>query len=218
VIAYHIDVQDLATPGLQRVRGGLAPAQLNPVVGRAAANATKEHFIALNRERPNALGGTRTNYYLGAARGTSYRVVEDGVIISIAQVGIAQRYYGGTIRRRLAKFLTIPARAEAHGKRASEFPDLIVLWRRRGGLREPYALARAVSTQIGFRRSADGSRTISNRGVQGGEIIFWLKREVTQSPDPSVAPAPDKIYGAVISNVTAHVERLAARAGNGGAS
>lgn len=215
-----IDMRDAASPALKRVEGVLRPQQLNPIVGRAARNVYVEHFRAKNRRSPNRFGAKRTNYYLGAARATTFRAVDDGVVISVNQVGVRLHYFGGVVRAgkgvssssgKATKFLTIPARAEAHGKRASEFPDLIVL--RRGGHQhgEPFALARAVSTSIAFRKGRDGQRRSVSRGEQGGEIMFWLKREVRVPADPDILPQPIDVGAGVFSAVNQAIDLAWAR-------
>lgn len=205
-LAFQISiVNDKASGAVASLRAGLQPAQLNPIVGRAARNVYREHLFGLNRQRANRLGGPRTNFYAGAARATQFRVVGDGVIVSINQVGIGLRYFGGTIKPVTAKYLTIPARAEAHGKRASEFPDLEILFGRNG----PYALARRVSTLISLRRNRGTSAiTVGNRGVRGGEVLFWLVKSVTQQPDPAVLPYPELVAARAVAAVDDYAQRL----------
>lgn len=177
-----------------RVLRAIAPARINPVIGRAASNTTVAHLRRLNQERPNALGGRRTNYYAGAARGTSFAVVDDStVVVSIAQRGIRQRVFGGTIKPRQAKFLTIPVHPLAHGKRAREFGDLEIVF---GAGGRPVALA----------RKASGTRRF-------GEILFALRRSVTQRPDPSVLPANATLRADIVRAVESAVARAARRPG-----
>lgn len=203
--------RDGASPALAAVRTFLSPSRLNQLVGRSATNVYRQHLFGLNNTRPNALGGQRTNFYAQAARATHFDVAGDiGVIISINQVGIAQRFFGGTIKPKTAKFLTIPARAEAHGKRAGEFNDLIVLFGKNG----PYALARAVSTAISVgRRGADGTRRVASRGQQGGEIMFWLVKEATQAADPTVLPDKATVFEQVNADLRKQLELEISRAG-----
>jgi hypothetical protein len=205
---------DTATPAVRSLVNGLQPAQLQPIIGRSARNIYREYLFDQNAKRANALGGKRTNFYSKAARGTSFDAVGDHVIISIASVGIAQRYFGGTIRAGAngsgKKFLTLPARAETHGKRASEFKDLEILWGRKG----PYALAKRAATLISVGRpGVGGVRKIGTRGQQGGEVMFWLKAEITQQPDPTVLPKPENVGAAVIKDLGDYAQLLTDRAG-----
>ncbi|MBA4136766.1 MAG: hypothetical protein C0518_05565 [Opitutus sp.] len=217
MIGVLIDVRDRASPVVRAIGRAVDPRRLNPVVGRAVTNTYRRHLFALQNERPNKLGGTRTNYFATAARGTHFDIVADGVIVSVNQVGIRLHVLGGTVKPKTKKFLTIPARSEAHGKRAREFNDLVLVFNRAG---RPVALARAAQSLIGFRRDKS-SRAVTGttrRGSSGGEIMFWLVDSVTFRPDPTIVPASLDVYAAIISSVNAHVDLAAARATNPGAN
>lgn len=183
--------EGIATPA--RVLSALRPAAINPVIGRAGSNAVVKHLRALNTARPNQLGGKRTNFYAGAARGTSYAVVSDTeVTVTVAQIGIRQRFFGGRIVPTGGrKFLTIPAAAEAHGKRAREFSDLEVVFGLGG-------------RPIGLARKAQGKRAF-------GTILFRLVRSVTQRPDPTVLPTSADLGAAIAPAVQSHIERAIRR-------
>lgn len=214
-----ISTSDRATPVVLALGRALRSPSLRAVVGRAGVNVYQRHLFGVDNARPNALGGARTHFYADAARGTHFDVLPDGVMISVNQVGYRQRVLGGTIKPTTAKYLTIPARAEAHGKRASEFNDLVVVFGR-GGV--PVALARAHQTSL---RAVAGPATASVLGVrqlargaeQGGEILFWLKKEVTQRPDPSVAPSTFDLAAGLISEANVYLDRAADRARRGAA-
>ena len=194
-------------PGVVRAIGrALQIDRVGPIIGRSANNTIREHLFGLNSSRPNALGGSRTNYYAQAARATQFQVEGESVIVSINQIGIAQRYFGGTIKPKKAKYLTIPARAEAHGKRAGEFNDLVVVFGRGG---QPIGLARAWQTKIGQNKSG---QTVS-RGIAGGEILFWLVKEVTQQADKSVLPEDGTMTEAINRDVASYLDRITQRAG-----
>jgi hypothetical protein len=208
VIAVRIDLANQASAAVDRVQGVLSPSRLAPVMGRAARNVYVDHLRRKNADSPNQLGGKRTNYYLGAARATNFRAVDDGVLISIPHVGIAQRYFGGVIRAKPRKFLAFPVHPDAHGKRPREFPGLSLIFGRDG---EPIGLMRA---RLRPRK----------RGMVGppvpepfGEILFRLTKEVNQAPDPSVLPQPLEVGAGVFSAVNDAVALAWARK-NGGSS
>jgi len=215
-LALNISTSGHGPRVVRAISRAVAPERIKPVVGRSAVNTIRTHLFGVNASRPNALGGTRTNFYASAARGTSFTVVDDGVVVSISNVGIRQRILGGTIRPRTAKFLTIPATAEAHGKRASEFDDLVVVF---GAGGQPIALAHALFRRSRTQLSALPARlrigTTRTVGQHGG-IVFWLKRSVTQQGDPTVLPYPEQIYSNARSDVAAFVQRAADRANQGG--
>lgn len=168
MIAYQINVRDRATPFLVKSTVALRkPAALNQIVGRACQQMTKQHFLDLNQQRhrsPNKVVG----FYATVASSVSFTSSQTSAIIAASHVAIAQRFYGGTIRPVKVNWLTIPARSETLDKSAREFNDLVVLFR--GGV--PFALASASS--------------------EGSEIMFWLRKQVNQKPDPTVLPSVQK--------------------------
>lgn len=227
MIATQINVADASRPALHGAQAYLASPAARNTVGRAVSNLMRGHFGELEADRPNALGGARTHYWSDARRGTHYVVQGDDVLVGTDQPGVRLHYLGGTVlpgvgpysrpsylTGKPAKYLTIPARAEAHGRRASEFDDLIVLWGRSG----PYALARAVSTMIAFSQNADwragdtvtGKRkflTTKARGEQGGEVLFWLVKRADFDPDPTVLPTEAQIQDTATSALSSELVR-----------
>ncbi len=205
-IGILIDYTDHVTPSLAALGVTLEPAALQALAGRAARTVYQRHLAALDQDRPNALGGRRTNFYGRAARQVSWSAVEGGVLISIPWRGLAQRYFGGTITPiPPKKYLTIPAAAEAHGKTVADFDRnaLQFLYGRDG----PYAIAERPATLIGFgRRRGDGTRSVRAIG-EAGRVLFWLKESVTQEGDTTVLPDPDKVASAISTTISDHVER-----------
>lgn len=189
MISIHITESDRATPRLRQVVSGLAPARLAPIAARAGQQAVKEHLYARDAVG-NRLGGRRTHYYGQAARATTFEIQGPLVIISVTQIGIRQRFYGGTITPKKAKYLTIPARAEAHGKTAREWGERLVLVRSRGG--EPVALA-------------------LNSKSGPGLVMYWLKKSVTQAADRTVLPEPDTLREQIGTEVGKYLNLLSAR-------
>lgn len=201
-------VSDTATPALRRLVAGLAPARINPVVGRSARNLIRSHLFGLNASRPNWLGGPRTNFFTKAGRATQFQIVGDSVIVSINQVGMQHQYYGGTIRPKVAKFLTIPVHPRAHGKRAREF-DLELVYGLGG---EPYALA-TKSTLVSVIRQTRGGRITRTLGGRRGEIMFRLVKKVTKQPDPTVLPPTPMFVEHIKLDLEAYFHRLIGRQG-----
>lgn len=205
-------VRDTATPALQRMAAAVQPGRLQAIIGRSAANTYKQHLLGLNQTRANALGGPRTNFYAAAARGTSFRVVGDDVVVSISSVGIRQRYFGGTIKPKTTKYLTIPAIPEAHGKRASEFQGLrFAIVPDEQGRQRP-ALVQGAQTLIRGRRSKGGVRFRAIGEIRE-RVVFWLARSVTQQPDPTVLPYTELVETRVQRDVAAYLQLQIDRAG-----
>lgn len=207
-LGISIDIRDTVRPAMARLNGALRPEQLNPVIGRAAVNVYRGHLLQLNRTRPNKLGGKRTNFYAQAGRGTNFVVEADGITVSIPSVGIAQRFYGGVIRPKASKFLTIPVHPAAHGKRAREM-DLEVIFGEGG---RPIALATKSTRAVQITQNRRGEAVRKSIGRRG-EIMFLLKKSVTQAPDPTVLPRTDEVAAAAIIAVNDSVDRAIKRQG-----
>jgi hypothetical protein len=217
MMATQVVVTDRATPVVVAIGKAVNSAEMRHVIGGAVVRVFKRHLSAVNTARPNVLGGDRTNFYKTAGDGTHYDLLPDGVLISVGaglpDGAFRQRVLGGTIRAKRSKYLTIPARAEAHGHKASEFHDLVVVFGRGG---QPVALARSVQTSLRVTGAATaavlGVSRLSRGEVTGGEIMFWLKKEVTQRGDPSVAPQMLDIAAGAFSAANSHLDRVAAKA------
>lgn len=208
--------RDDVSPLLERIRSAAASRGLMLVMGRAVATQIKDHLVALNAQR-HRYG---RNYYARAARAVSVRAAGGFALITIAHVGIRQRFYGGEIRPRFGKYLTIPVAPEAHGMRAREFNDLrfaMMVDPKSGDLRP--ALVRRASTAISFarRRGKDGvmrTTVLAGDYRNGGQVMFWLARRVSQRPDPSVLPTRQEMLSTALEAGTRRLARLDA----GGAS
>jgi len=201
-----VTFEDEITPLMARVRTAAGREGMAVEIGRAAQQTTREHLFRLDRARHK--GGR--HYYAQAARSTHQRSVTGGVMISINQVGIRQRYYGGTIRPR-GKYLTIPASTRTQGTRAREYNDLefrYVLDPKLGAVRP--ALVRKVSTAPALAERVKGSRRVTPAETFTGEIMFWLVRKVTQRADPSVLPDRKLLVRSMFAAAEARLARLAA--------
>jgi len=228
-VSFTIDIQDRATPAVEGALSELQLAGVKPAIGRAVVRLVQQHFLRLNASRANPLGGPRSNFYAQAARNTRYDVQTDGVLVSVGQVGIRQRLEGGEMVPRNVKYLTLPAIAEAYGKRTREFPNLAIMWRRLAGQTRPVALVEAEATpptRLPAHRRAGGqvrqdgppaSRWAGTRGIQtnsvGGKIFFWLVKSVTQPADPSVLPSERELTEAAVTASGDYFDRLLRRGG-----
>lgn len=203
-LGMQVKIGDTATPQLVRLALAADPARLLPFAGRAAATVVRDHLVALNTDRHRSGG---RNYYFQASRSVHSDVVGSRAVVSINQIGIAQRYFGGPIVAGAngsgKKWLTIPARSEAYGNRAGEFNDLHFVFFREGLA----ALVQNEQSSLGGRRGAPKGSTV------GGGVFFWLVRSVDQEADPTVLPTAAEMTGAAI---TAVGKQLVADGGRGG--
>lgn len=177
----------------------LKGARLNTQIGRGVANLFQGHFISLDARRANSLGGKRTHFYGDAAEATSSSGTDAEAIVTVAQQGIRQRLLGGTIRPGAGKkYLTIPARAEAYGKRAREFKDLrfVKLKNGRGML-----VAGELTGATG-KISKKGELQF-RAGSEEGVVMYWLVPSVAQKADRGVLPSDEAIRASVEKTIDA---------------
>ena len=180
---------DTASPALARIEKALGDGSVARVAGRSLRNTVRSHLFAKNTTSPNRLGGTRTNFYASAARGVQNPSVSGNVAtVSINQVGIRQRYYGGRIDAKPGKLLTIPADASAHGRRAREFSNLHAIY---------------------FR----GGQSVGALVDANDQVMFWLSRFVVQKPDPSVLPTEAAMLTDITRDVREFIVRTQLRGG-----
>lgn len=186
-----IKISDGATPMLQALLAKLHPTDVANTVGYTVKEMTVAHLKEYDANHPNKFGASRTHYYKGAADGTSLTVGGDTATISVNQTGILQRIYGGKIVPKNAKYLTIPANAQAYAKKARDFPNLVPLIRRKNGVVRAVALAEATTTPLlkGFRKSGE----IRRGKVTVGRVYFWLVLEVNQIGEPGIVPSREKV-------------------------
>jgi hypothetical protein len=182
VISIRIDKR---LPGLERAERALRDATLAHAAGGAVARLLQDHFRARN-SRGNRLGGARTNYWASAAKAVSWKADSSGATVTVSHIGIGHHYHGGTIKPVNSKYLTIPAVAKAHGRRAREFGNL---------------------TAVIFRKGRLGA-LIEKSGQKGEEskVIYWLVAKATKQPDPSVLPPEAQITQTALEAIRRQIQ------------
>ncbi len=206
-----INLRDEVTPANERVLDALGRRDVRTVMGRAVVGVLKAHFVELDASRHRSSVGV--HYYGMASRSVQQpNIAEDGFTVGIAQAGIAQRYYGGTITAGSSgsgkKFLTIPAVPQAMGRRASEFTNLRFIFFPK---LDYGALVEAKPGAVTYKGSPRAKKVRSLRTVprEDGrpQVVFWLKRSVTQKADPSVIPEEEKMTAPALAAAGDYLQR-----------
>jgi hypothetical protein len=202
-VLIFINVTDSATPALVALDGVLSPRQLSASVGDAEVALFQSHFLG-NGQNKN--GWPTTSFWPRAARATDYQVIDSGVLVSVNQIGVRQRYAGGAIHPTAGHvFLTIPACAEAYGHLAGEFNNLkfasVVI---NGNSR--FALVEADAIPSGYSGNMRKGRRDFHTERGGGAVYFWLARSVHQAPDPDVLPSDQTIQSVARNTINQIVE------------
>lgn len=153
------------------------------VVANAAASTIKDHLVELNTNRPNALGGKRSNFYSRSSESVAFDANKDQATVSVTQQGFALRYFGGTVKPVKAKALAIPARAEAYGigPREPSVPEL---------------------TPFYFK----GKKAIGGLKDEQDRVWYWLLPETTHQADPSVLPPEADLLLAAQDALSMYIE------------
>ena len=181
-----VSVQDSASPILQRMKGVITGEQGTKAIGQAIAQLFKRHLIKKNAE-PNKMGFPKTNFYGLASEKVHFRANSNSVSVNVSQEGIAQRFYGGTIKPVNQKALTIPVHPKAYGHRAREFE------------------LKVVNFKVG--KSVAGMLVRSIPGKAFGEVYYLLVKSVTQNADPSVLPDKDTVINTAVQALERRVDR-----------
>ena len=224
-IAINFDIPKSAPPVLQTLMSHANPMAVSEVAARAITNLVRESLFTYGQQNPNQLGGTRTNFFGDAAKATNSKVSTDQVLVQINHIGIRLQILGGIIKpgRGISKWtgkptrmLTIPASAEAHGYRAAEFDNLVMLWREDGaGKFRPYALAESGDGQRSGKELTDVRKKMQRdrkKWIKQGKpshephkatagpfnIIFWLVGQATIKPHPDILPKTEEMIGAAL--------------------
>ncbi len=199
-----VQITDHATPALQRLAIGLNRGQeLNRAMADGAAVLVRDHFAGAAGSNRNPYGAPST-FWRRMRGGVRARADATAGVVAMPRE-IAQRYFGGPLSPTGGRrYLTIPARREAYGKRAREFRDLVFVPRKGGKA----MLVQAEQTK--FLRSGKKLHTTS----AGGGVFFWLVPGVTQHKNPDVLPTEQQIRAAAVGSASRYFTRIIERTPN----
>ncbi len=184
---------------------------LNAVLADRWVDLMKEHFQKKNAT-PNKLGGPRTNFWNGVAAKTGVaEVTEDGATITVASQPFRLHLFGGVVKPKKAKALTIPLVPEAHGLLARSYeqkfgrklftigPKVPFLFERVEGGSESLVNDTDVRTRV--RGSKPGemiSKTVRLAGRSPLRRVYRLAKSVTIEKDEEALPDTAEV-GRVLS-------------------
>lgn len=202
-----ITLKDGGTPAVERlvelVRSRAALSQ----GGERMRDAVVSHFATLppNKNFP----AQTTSFWQRAGESTTHPIAEgeSTVRVSVTEVGARYQYLGGTITMKDKK-LTIPAREEAYGKRATQFSNLKVAVLGVGANGRPItALVERDSQAISYRRRK-GAIAVQRGSITGGLVMYWLVGSVSKGPNPNVLPTEEELRGAFSGGIRAYVNGM----------
>ena len=169
--------------------GGAGRRNLFSAAANAVSILVRSHLSKLGswkHESANRLHAQPTGFLQKAARGTVHHASENGGEVVIP-APLGRAFHDVEIRPKQAGALTIPASAEAYGKRASVLAALgWKIWRPKK------------------RDFLMGSKD----GVDP-KILYWLRGSANQKQDRSLLPSDDEIYRVASGAMMAEIRRMA---------
>ncbi|QBG47812.1 hypothetical protein EGM51_10570 [Verrucomicrobia bacterium S94] len=173
MINFDVTVKDSAIPKTEALRRAYEKGTHRKIMAASGANVVKAHFLKLEKERHR--GTSPFHFYRQAASSTKGEVRGRQAVVNIDHVGIGLRRFGGTVRPRIAKYLTIPVDPAAHGRRVREFGDS--------------------ASWVINRRSGKGVVTLGSR------VLYAVTTQAVHRPDPSVLPTDKDIREQVVDDL-----------------
>ena len=207
-------INDEVLPLLEGVQSEAQARGLALVGARAVASLVKEHLYGLDAQR-HQFGN---HFYRQAGDSVSSAVVPQGAVTSISQLGFRQRLFGGVIRAKQAKLLTLPAHPEAYGHRAGEFNDLDFAFAMNPetGALQP-ALVRRAQTLLRHRRLKGGAGYKATAvATLDPVVMYWLTPSVDQEADPTVLPHGEQMAARAVGAIKTRLLRPAIRQAQSG--
>ena len=169
--------------------GGAGRKLLFSVAANAVAILVRSHLSRLGswkHESANRLHAQPTGFLQKAARGTVFTASDNsGEVIIPAPLGRA--FHDVEIRPKQTAFLTIPASAEAYGKRAG------------------------VLAALGWKIWKPKGRKFLMGSINGEDpkILYWLKESVRQRQDRELLPSDAEMQRVAAGAMMAEIRRIA---------
>lgn len=179
------------------------------IAGTGLLEAIKDHLVKRDAV-PNKNQWPKTHFHDRARKQTFLTTTPTDATVHIALVGFGTFVTGkpDVIKPVNAKFLTIPARPEAYGKRAREFSDLIFAIVDDFYGRPRPALIRASQTVFKFGKKTKGKRMVKDVEEVGGEVYFWLAKSVRPKPHPEALPKTEDMKRAAVAELESYASTL----------
>jgi hypothetical protein len=204
----QISIEDTATPAVRDLLNQITNAK--PIMQRVA-DAGRRTLQDWFRSRPgNKQGWPSSGLWRNVANATNVRDVTDTeATIAVSHPAIAQRVYGGVIKPKRGRYLTIPAMAAAYAAgspREGGGPANLAFALSRhpqGGWRPSLVVQENVMKEIGKPRK-DGTRR-RKMVHQAGTIWYWLVRQVNQSADPNALPPDSLLQDTKVLSITSYL-------------
>lgn len=200
-MSVSVKITDGATPALKEMAERLSPRRLGAAIGPAVARLVQRD---LRKNGRNKKGWPTTNFWARAAKATNWQATDTGATISVNQIGVAQRYYGGTISAVKKKFLAIPISPVSYGHLPSDFPGLFLMVTKKGAYLVQYGSGAPLKRAKG-EKDRNGARGGNAKRRRTGTMVFLFKlvKSVSQKGNPAVIPSEKEIVDTAYKAVEA---------------
>lgn len=156
-------------------------------------DSLRKHFALKNAKEPNKLGAKRTNFWTQIRSSVRPPVWKgDDLFIAITDFRFAQKLYGGMIRAKRVKFLTIPISKQAYDKRVSVFEQ-------------------ETGKRLFRIKSKKGNFLLAENLDGEMKPHYLLKEVVNQKPNKNALPTDEEIMEAFSEGVYEELETIAAQ-------
>jgi hypothetical protein len=195
--------KDTATASTARLGDALKnPTQFHAGLATELKLQVQTHLLRLPKNKRN---WPTTNFWPRAAKATSSSYTANSSTVTINQIGVRQRYYGGLIRPVSKKMLTIPISPEAYGKTASDFPGAFLLKTKKGAYIVQRGEEISAAGNIVKRRGRASQGLGSKRVVAALEFLFKLSPGVYQEPNAAVLPTEAALTDTALKELNRHI-------------
>lgn len=181
-----VKIADGITPELNRIAQDIKdPKKLMIGLGKQMEIEFRKHFAARDKE-PNAMGWPKKHFWRDEIRKNTAltEVTANRAVLTISSPAFAMKVFGGTIKPKRVKMLTIPKTAEAYlAGSASLFPR-----------------------ELHVRRLK-----LLNRAAlfdSDGNMQYGLALEVKQNADPRAWPDEAKLEDSILNRARSILARI----------
>lgn len=214
-MSFSVTITENTARFMQGVEGVFTTGDVLMVAGEAVANRIRFRFQELEATRPNKKNWPRQHFWADAYKSVQNPSRRAGAVtISINHLGVALRLFGGDTEPVTAKWLTIPATADAYGMRAREFGTLSFGFAvNEYGHFQAALIERAHSlVRFGGKRK-DGTRSVTQTASVLQHVKFWLTKHTHHEPDPTVLPTEEQMAKAAVDRADFFIQRKIAETG-----
>lgn len=146
--------------------------------GNSVKKLLQAHYREKNENEPNKLGADRSNFWGDVGLSVEGPISNGSqVLVNITHPHIRQKIYGGTIKAKRTKYLTIPMHKDSYGVRAR-------------------VLEREKSISLVFVET-NGNKFLAGEHEGRFQFFYLLKESVTQKPWPQSIPENDDLAKSV---------------------